>query len=276
MDVLSCKWDDQLLNSCGGPTLREKLGPEPVSGGTILGKVHDYWVKRWGFNPGSWRKSLPLKICFQKFANLCLLSECVVAPFTGDNSSSVVALSGPGDALLSLGTSTTFLLSIPPTGEAPRRFTNSHLLAHPTNPPHGFIAMLCYKNGALAREQVRNKYANSDWDKFNELIDNTPAGNNGCVGFYFLLPEIIPPNVLGNFYFSAPLAGAKSPTPLDMIPNSAHPRAILESQFMSIKSRLAQILPPHAPPLQRLVVTGGSSANQSIRQIAAVGYWLCT
>ena len=273
MDVLSCKWDDQLLNSCGGPTLREKLGPEPVSGGTILGKVHDYWVKKWGFNPGSWRKSLPLKICFR---NLRLLSECVVAPFTGDNSSSVVALSGPGDALLSLGTSTTFLLSIPPTGEAPRRFTNSHLLAHPTNPPHGFIAMLCYKNGALAREQVRNKYANSDWDKFNELIDNTPAGNNGCVGFYFLLPEIIPPNVLGNFYFSAPLAGAKSPTPLDMIPNSAHPRAILESQFMSIKSRLAQILPPHAPPLQRLVVTGGSSANQSIRQIAAVGYWLCT
>lgn len=53
MDVLSCKWDDQLLNSCGGPTLREKLGPEPVSGGTILGKIHDYWVKKWGFNPGS-------------------------------------------------------------------------------------------------------------------------------------------------------------------------------------------------------------------------------
>ena len=173
--------------------------------------------------------------------------------------------------MLSLGTSTTFLLSIPPTDEAPRRFTNSHLLTHPTNPPHGFIAMLCYKNGALAREQVRNKYANSDWDKFNELLDSAPAGNNGYLGFYFPLPEIIPPNVLGNFYFSASLSGVKPPTPSDMIPNSAHPRAILESQLMSIKSRLAQILPPHAPPLQRLVVTGGSSANQSIRQIAAVG-----
>jgi len=52
MDVLSCKWNDWLLNICGGSTLREKLGPEPVSGGTILGKIHDYWVKKWGFNPG--------------------------------------------------------------------------------------------------------------------------------------------------------------------------------------------------------------------------------
>lgn len=198
--------------------------------------------------------------------------ECVIAPFTGDNPASVVALSAPGDALLSLGTSTTFLLSVPPTDEPPKRFTNSHLLTHPTNPPHSFIAMLCYKNGALAREQVRNKYANADWDTFNELINGTPAGNNGYLGFYFPLPEIIPPNVLGNFFFSTTLikTEVKPPAELDVMPPSAHPRAILESQFMSIKSRLAHMLPPHAPPLQRLVVTGGSSANQSIRQIAAV------
>ncbi|KAF5361926.1 hypothetical protein D9756_002272 [Leucocoprinus leucothites] len=248
MDVLTCKWDDKLLDICGGPTLREKLGPEPVGGGSVLGKIHKYWVKKWGFNP-----------------------ECVIAPFTGDNPATVVALSAPGDALLSLGTSTTFLLSIPPTNEAPKRFTNTHLLTHPTNPPHGFIAMLCYKNGALAREQVRNKYAESDWDKFNELVDSTPAGNNGYLGFYFPLPEIIPPNVLGDFFFSTPpiKTEVKLPAPLDAIPPNSHPRAILESQFVSIKSRLAQMLPPHAPPLQRLVVTGGSSANQTIRQIAA-------
>lgn len=198
--------------------------------------------------------------------------ECVIAPFTGDNPASVVALSAPGDALLSLGTSTTFLLSVPPTDEPPKRLTNSHLLTHPTNPPHSFIAMLCYKNGALAREQVRNKYANADWDTFNELINGTPAGNNGYLGFYFPLPEIIPPNVLGNFFFSTTLikTEVKPPAELDVMPPSAHPRAILESQFMSIKSRLTHMLPPHAPPLQRLVVTGGSSANQSIRQIAAV------
>jgi len=52
MDVISCKWDDKLLEICGGPTLRSKLGPEPVIGGTSLGVVNDWWVKKWGFNPG--------------------------------------------------------------------------------------------------------------------------------------------------------------------------------------------------------------------------------
>ncbi len=134
--------------------------------------------------------------------------------------------------------------------------------------------MLCYKNGALAREQVRDKHADGSWDRFNELVEENPAGNNGHLGFYFPLHEIIPPNVIGNFFFSTHLikTEVKPPAALDAIPPNAHPRAILESQFMSIKSRLAHMLPPHAPHLHRLVVTGGSSANQSIRQIAAVRF----
>lgn len=52
MNVLTHKWDDKLLTACGGPELRQKLGEEPAHGGTILGKVSQWWVKRWGFNPG--------------------------------------------------------------------------------------------------------------------------------------------------------------------------------------------------------------------------------
>jgi len=52
MNVLTCEWDDQLLEGCGGITLRSKLGPEPIAGGTVLGKINEYWVKKWGFNPG--------------------------------------------------------------------------------------------------------------------------------------------------------------------------------------------------------------------------------
>lgn len=132
--------------------------------------------------------------------------------------------------------------------------------------------MLCYKNGALAREQVRDKYTEANWDKFNELVEEAPAGNNGHLGFYFPLHEIIPPNIIGNFFFSTNsiTTETRPPAALDAIPPTVHPRAILESQFMSIKSRLAQMLPPHAPHLHSIVVTGGSSANQSIRQIAAV------
>lgn len=177
----------------------------------------------------------------------------------------MVSLSAPGDALLSLGTSTTLLLSIPPADEPPKRFTTSHLLAHPTT-LDAQIAMLCYKNGALAREQVRDKYCERDWERFNQAVQSTPAGNNGYVGLYFPLPEIIPPGIVGSFFYKVV---DNKPTPADDIPGDAHPRAILESQFLSIRSRIAAILPPHAPHLHRLVVTGGSSANKTIRQLAA-------
>lgn len=245
MNVLTCKWDDALLEACGGPELRTKIGPEPVVGGTILGRISQWWVERWGFNP-----------------------DCIIAPFTGDNPATVIALSAPGDALLSLGTSTTLLLSIPPADSHPARFTTSHLLSHPTT-LEAQIAMLCYKNGALAREQIRDRCAGADWERYNELVEQSPHGSSGFMGFYFPLPEIIPPGVQGEFIFQC--KDNEEPQLVHGLQPGAseHARAILESQFLSIKSRIAAILPVHSPPLQRLIVTGGSSANQTIRQLAA-------
>lgn len=52
MDVLTCKWNDSLLDVCGGPELRSKLHPELAIGGTVLGKINGWFVERWGFNPG--------------------------------------------------------------------------------------------------------------------------------------------------------------------------------------------------------------------------------
>ena len=48
--------------------------------------------------------------------------------------------------------------------------------------------MLCYKNGALAREQVRDQYADGHWPGSNELVEQRPVGNGGYMGFYFPLP----------------------------------------------------------------------------------------
>lgn len=53
MDVLSHKWVNLLLETAGGNELREKLKGEPVEGGLSLGNVHQYWVQRWGFRPGT-------------------------------------------------------------------------------------------------------------------------------------------------------------------------------------------------------------------------------
>ncbi|KAF8518936.1 actin-like ATPase domain-containing protein [Hysterangium stoloniferum] len=240
MDVLTLKWNDELLQICGGPQLRAKLGEEPVPGGTILGNISPWWVQRWGFN-----------------------KNCVIAPFTGDNPATVAGLSTPGDAILSLGTSTTFLIDIPPASTPPKRFTNSHLLTHPTQvDPAGYIAMLCYKNGGLAREEIRNRYSRSSWDAFNAQIENTPPGNDGWSGIYFPQLEIIPPNVQGEFFF-------RNGQLTDSMPDSYHARAIIESQFLSIKARILSILPKDSPPLRRLVITGGASSNKYIRQLAA-------
>lgn len=201
--------------------------------------------------------------------HLICFSECIIAPFTGDNPATVVALSFPGDALLSLGTSTTFLLSIPPADNPPKRFTTSHLLSHPTTAPDAQIAMLCYKNGALARERIRDRYADHDWSYYNTLVDAEPAGCDGYMGLYFPLPEIIPPGLKGEFYFRMNQSSAPIQIDENEVPRTSQPRMILESQFLSIRSRIAAILPSDSPPLQRLVVTGGSSANQTIRQLAA-------
>jgi len=213
-------------------------------------------------------------------------TECIIAPFTGDNPATVVTLSAPGDAILSLGTSTTLLLSIPPPLSTvapttpPKRTTTSHLLAHPAA-TDGYIAMLCYKNGALARERVRARYANdtdsnagtdagTKWEHFNELVRATPAGNNGYLGFYFPQPEIIPPNITGEFFFKLDAgAGSMAAVPELSFPSFSHPRAILESQLLSIKLRVADIMPPGAPPVQRLVLAGGASSNTVIQQVVA-------
>lgn len=192
-----------------------------------------------------------------------------MAPFTGDNPATVVALSFPGDALLSLGTSTTFLLSIPPASTPPKRFTTSHLLSHPTTAPDAQIAMLCYKNGALAREQVRDQFADAHWSTYNQLVEANLPGTKGYMGLYFPLPEIIPPGVQGQFLYRTEPGKPPIKVEEDDVPKDIHPRMILESQFLSIRSRIAAILPNNSPPLQRLVVTGGSSANQTIRQLAA-------
>ena len=45
-----------------------------------------------------------------------------------------------------------------------------------------FMALLCYKNGSLTRERIRDAAANGDWTIFSELIESTPRGNFGNIG----------------------------------------------------------------------------------------------
>lgn len=127
--------------------------------------------------------------------------------------------------------------------------------------------MLCYKNGDLARKSVRDKHYEGSWEKFDSSILETPPGNNGHLRFYFPMKEIIPDGVQGEFGFH----NGQPVNNYDSLqgPPPSFARAICETQLLSIKSRLAHILPHNSEKLHRCIVTGGASANETILHLVA-------
>jgi len=104
------EWRRELLDLAAGEggaeDLDAKLGPVYESAGDSLGNVSRYFVERYGFT-----------------------ADCQIAPFTGDNPSTLLALPlKASDAIVSLGTSTTFLMSTPHYIPDP----SYHFTNHPT------------------------------------------------------------------------------------------------------------------------------------------------
>lgn len=151
--------------------LRSKLGNvDPVSYESI-GSISLYFVEKYGLN-----------------------SNTKVYSFTGDNLATIISLPlGLNDILMSLGTSTTALL----VTENYKPSSQYHLFKHPTMRGY-YMGMICYCNGSLARERVRNevneKYGvrdNNSWSKFDSILDSSHTFNNE-LGIYFPLGEIVP------------------------------------------------------------------------------------
>ncbi|KAL4805934.1 putative D-xylulose kinase A [Aspergillus unguis] len=257
-------YDEDLLKLCAGPhsvdDLKRKLGEVPEDGGIDLGKVHSYYIKRYGFSP-----------------------ECTVIPSTGDNPATILALPlRPSDAMVSLGTSTTFLMSTPSYKADPA----THFFNHPTTPGL-YMFMLCYKNGGLAREQIRDavndskgdKNPSNPWGNFDSVaLQTKPLGQNSDsdpmkMGLFFPRPEIVPNLRAGQWRFNYdPSSGKLTETqegwnkPLD------EARAIIESQLLSLRLRSRGLT--HSPgsgmPAQprRVYLVGGGSKNKTIAKIA--------
>lgn len=154
----------------GVAELKSKLGDiNPISYKSI-GKISPYFVEKYGFS-----------------------GNTNIYSFTGDNLATIISLPLlQNDILISLGTSTTCLLIT-------ENYTPSsqyHLFKHPTMPNH-YMGMICYCNGSLARERIRNsineKYhlKQNDWSKFNEILDSSKKFDDK-LGIYFPLGEIVP------------------------------------------------------------------------------------
>ncbi|KAJ5557439.1 hypothetical protein N7494_001354 [Penicillium frequentans] len=256
-------YDDRLLQLCAGEfgveDLKKKLGDVPEDGGLHLGSVHQYYIKRYGFSP-----------------------DCTVIPATGDNPATILALPlRPSDAMVSLGTSTTFLMSTPSYKPDPA----THFFNHPTTAGL-YMFMLCYKNGGLAREHVRDAIneglkdtAEEPWAIFDKLALNAPALGQAIttdpmkMGLFFPRPEIVPNIHSGQwrFIYDAKTATVTETTEGWTVPQD-EARAIIESQMLSLRLRSKGLTesPGNGLPAQprRVYLVGGGSKNKAIAKIA--------
>ncbi|KAI5292660.1 hypothetical protein KEM55_007621, partial [Ascosphaera atra] len=259
-DIPNQRWNDALLALTAGEygldDLKSKLGDVAMDGGAHLGKVHPYFVEKFGFDP-----------------------ECVVTPFTGDNPATICALPlRPLDVMVSLGTSTTFLMQTPEYKPDP----STHFFNSPTTPGL-YMFMLCYKNGALSREHVRDAInekipvpeGESPWVNFDNTIYNSPiCGQKNesdpiKLGLYFNRHEIVPSLRAGQWHFNYDVAKntiTESKEGWNCPFDDA--RGIVESQFLSCRLRSrALVHPPHeGVPAQarRVYLVGGGSRNKAI------------
>lgn len=233
MDLRKRDWAPQAL-AVVDEGLAERLG-SPVPSHASAGAVHRYFVERFGF-----------------------AAACRVIVFSGDNPNSLAGLrlQRPGDVAVSLGTSDTVFGSL----NAPRpSAVEGHVFANPID-PCGYMALICYKNGSLTRESVRNRWAGGTWSVFNEQLASTPAGNGGRIGFYVLEPEITPPILkTGITRFDGRDRRVRD------FPPAAEARAVVEGQLLSMRLHARRVgLVPHT-----LLATGGASANASIVRVMA-------
>ncbi len=226
MNIKTKLWDDRALNATA-PHLREKL-PNLANSYDVIGKISPYFVKKYGFNPNT-----------------------LIVAWSGDNPNSLIGLGliEKGKAAISLGTSDTYFgymkdLNLDFSGEG-------HVFGAPTG---DYMSLICYKNGSLAREKLKESF-HLNWDQFSQALTKTPPGNYGKIILPFFFPEIVPLVLEPKVYRFE----------LEEKDIEGNVRAIIESRFLSM--RLHSRWLGEKPKL--IYATGGASANEEILKIAA-------
>ena len=227
-NIQTGRWSRRALGATA-PRLRRKL-PELVRRDACLGKASAYLVRRYGFSP-----------------------ETDVVIGTGDNPSSLAGLGLVGDTsrhAVSLGTSDTYFGYLSKLGKS--RTLEGHIFGAADG---GFMFLLCFKNGSLAREAVKHQYRLS-WEDFSEILLTTPPGNEGRIMLPYFLPEITP-RVL------APAVRRFGGLKNDDAEGNV--RAVAEAQIMSmfLHSR------GFGGKAEVILVTAGGSENRGLLQVIA-------
>jgi xylulokinase len=227
MDIHNNTWHPDALKATA-PKLKSKLPPLAPSP-RLIGKVSPYFTKKFGVNP-----------------------EAQVQVWSGDNPCSAVGLGlvREGMTAVSLGTSDTFF------GTMKKCRTDDRGEGHVFGSPAGnYMTLICFKNGSLAREKVRELYGIKDWKAFGKLVAATKPGNNGGILLPWFESEIVPRvNKPGIHRFD-----------LDEKDVAANCRAIFEAQMMSMRIHSQWM---KASP-ERIYATGGASNDAALLRVLA-------
>lgn len=231
LDLACGDWNQKLLDATA-PGLRGKLKP-PVLSTTVVGEVAGYFVDRYGFSP-----------------------KTKIVAFTGDNPSSLVGMGAgkPGTAVISLGTSDTVFAAMTAPRTDPQGF--GHAFA---NPAGGFMALACFINGSLAREEIAQRFGLS-WEAFASAIcDKTQPGNRGNILLPYFSPEITPriPKAAPRWFGAKSFVEGQDP--------ERAARAVVEAQAVSMRLHSRWIGETFDP----IRVTGGASRNRGILRVLA-------
>lgn len=226
MDIATLKWSSPMLKATA-PGLRGKL-PSLARSDKPIGRISRYFVEKYGFSP-----------------------TCRVIAWSGDNPNSLVGvgLIQSGKVCISLGTSDTYFGFMPAIHVSAEG--EGHVFGSPTG---DYMSLICFLNGSLTREKVRDAHGLS-WDGFSKALRATKPGNGGRVMLPYFYPEIVP-NVL------TPKVHRYG---LDESDAESNCRAVIEAQMasMAIHSQWMGV------KTSTIYATGGASANREILQIMA-------
>ncbi|HLV65985.1 MAG TPA: FGGY-family carbohydrate kinase [Polyangiaceae bacterium] len=231
LDLEGARFSPKLLEATA-PGLEGKLRPA-VPSNTVVGEIAPYFVERYGFERGT-----------------------PIVAFTGDNPSSLVGMGAtePGTAVISLGTSDTVFAAMREPRTDPRGF--GHVFG---NPAGGFMCLICFANGSLARERIRERLA-LDWTAFERaVLEQSRPGNDGALLLPYFVPEITPKLLNAKLE----LFGDPDFVALRDAPRVA--RAIIEAQALAMQ-RYSEWIGERPT---RILATGGASRNRAILQVIA-------
>jgi xylulokinase len=227
-DIRSGTWSPAAMEATA-PELDKRL-PQLLTKDAVIGKVSHYLVEKYGFNP-----------------------ETEVIVGSGDNPCSLVGLGLIGQQdihAISLGTSDTYFGYMPKLSEEKR--ATGHIFGTADG---NAMFLICFKNGSLAREQIKNRFGLT-WREFSKILLSSPAGNQGRIMLPYFLPEITP------LVLKPKVVRFGGLTPDDV---QANVRAIAEAQVMAMYLHSSWM----GSRPQRIVVTAGGSENQGLMNVIA-------